>query len=280
MKQFIYKYGLTALGCVIMALGFNCFFVPQHLVSGGVSGIAMILYYITGLPIGLLSLAINVPLLYLAFRYLSREFLLLTFYGTTILSFAIDGTAFLTAQTYLANPLLGCIAGGGLVGTGCALIYMVGASTGGMDILGYWTMQKYSISVSTVNLVINLIIISCGIFLFGLEPALYSMIAFFISFKITNFLMAGFDYKKSFIIISDRAQEIGDEILKDVERGVTYLHGEGAYTNTKKQVIFAVVKLTQVNRVKEIIRRVDPYAFVILQDANEVFGRGFSMPRK
>lgn len=278
VKKLIRRYIFITLGCLLMALAINCFYLQEHFLSGGTSGLAIILYYLFKWPVGIVSFIMNLPLFYIAYRELGRKFFLTTVAGTIILSFMIDATAFLAAGKYVSNPLLACVAGGMLNGIGCALVYRNDGSTGGLEILGFVINKHYSISVNTFNLVSGLAIMVLAAHFFGLEPVLYSLVLFFISFKFTNLIMVGFDYKKSLIVVSDHADVIAEGVIKEIGRGVTFLYGEGAYTHQKRKIVYAVVKLTQLNKIKTIISDADPLAFVIIQDANDVFGRGFTVP--
>ncbi len=280
MNKLLLRYTMITLGCLLMALGINCFFIQEHFLSGGLSGICLILFYIFKLPVGITSFILNIPLFYLAYKQLGKRFFLDTIIGTAIFSFLLDATAFLNATKFVSNPLLACIAGGMLSGIGGALIYRNEGSTGGLDILSFLINKHYSISIGACNLSFGLILMTFGLYFFGIEPVLYSLVLFFVSFKFTNLFMVGFIYKKSLIIVSDHASAIAQSIIEEVGRGVTYLYGEGAFTHANKKVIFAVIKLTQLGKIKDIIAKIDPYAFVIIQDANDVFGRGFTAPNK
>ncbi len=280
MQNTIYKYFMITLGSLIMGASINAFYVQHHLLSGGITGIAVILYYLFSLPIGLTSFLFNIPLFFIAYRYMSKEFLLNTLFGTSIFSLALDALAFMSQTTYVKDPLLSCVAGGVLTGIGAAIVYRVDGSTGGTDILGFIANKYYSLNISTTGFIINVILMIFGAFLFGLEPALYSLVLFFITFKTANLFTDGFDYKKNFMIISEHYEEISDAIIKVVGRGVTYLHAEGAYTHRERQVVFVVVKLRQVAQIKTIIKNIDPNAFVIIHDATDVLGRGFTQKNR
>ena len=195
----------------------------------------------------------------------------------TFLSFAIDGLHFLTAYTPdVPEKMLSCITGGVMYGLGMGLVYRVGGGTGGMDIIGGIINKYYSISQATTNFIFNIFLMICGTFFFGIESVLYTMLTFFIVFKVTNSITVGFDYKKNIIIISEHYEEIAEGIIKIVGRGVTYLYGEGAYTHQQRKVLFVVAKLTQVARIRQIVRKKDPGAFMIITEASDVFGRGFT----
>ena len=278
MKNNFLRYSSLVLGCVLMASSINCFLIQDHFLSGGLAGFCMILYYLLGWPVGITSFILNIPLFVLAYRFMSRRFLIDSFIGTAVFSLVLDATSFLSASTYVNNPLLACIAGGVTEGIGSALIYRVDASTGGADILGFLCKKYYNFSISSTIFIFNAIVVAAAIVFVGLEPVLYSMVIFFISFKATNVFMVGFDYKKSVIIISQQNAVIGPRIMNEVNRGITVFHGQGGYTHRDTQIILAVVKLTQLNHLTRIVNEVDPHAFVLVQDANDVFGRGFTQP--
>lgn len=278
MKKQCIRYFMTALGCLLMALAINAFFVQHHFLSGGISGVAIILYYLTGWPPGITSLVFNIPLFWIAWKYMSRQFFINSVIGTVLFSLALDGTAFVQAYVTIPDKLLCSIAGGALGGLGSALVYRSEASTGGVDILGFLTRKYYHISVSTTNFLFDTCVMAAAVVFLGLTPVLYSMVLFFITLKATNLFMVGFDYKKQVLIISTHAEEISRRIMDEVNRGVTLLDGQGCYTRRPQKVILVVVKLTQLAHLETIIKEVDPVAFVTIQDANNVFGRGFTQP--
>lgn len=274
-KKYLWHYFMIALGCIIASIAVNLFYLQHHLLSGGISGFAMILYYMFGTPIGLVAIALNIPLFFLAYFYMSKSYCISAFFGMLMYSFAIDAFSFLAQYSVTDDILLSCIAGSTLYGIGAALIYRVSGSTGGADIIGGITQKYYSISVSTAAFIINCSLMFFAAILYGLEPALYTLVSFFIAFKATTTFTQGFDFKKSFLIISEKPDEVAESILKVVGRGVTILYGQGAYTGKDRKVIFVVVRLTQVAKIKRLIEDIDPRAFIILQDANDVIGKGF-----
>lgn len=276
--KLLYKYGMTTLGCVLMAASINCFFLQHHFLSGGLAGLSMILYYLFQWPAGTTSFLMNIPLFFLAYRYMGKLFCFDSLVGSLIFSVVLDGTSFLQSLVYVDDPLLSCLAGGVMEGLGCALVYRAETSTGGIDILGSMTKKYYNISVSTTNFIYSLFLMAVAVFFFGLEPVLYSTVIFFLAFKATNFFMLGFDYKKTVLIISSQSDAIGQRIMSEVNRGITILHGEGGYSHAPQDIILVVVKLTQLAHLNTIIKEVDPMAFVTVQDTNDVFGRGFTAP--
>ena len=276
MKKYLFQYAMITIGCLLLGVSINAFYVPNHLLSGGVGGISVILYYLFQLPMGVTSIIINIPLFAFAYRYMDKDYLLSSLYGMIIFSLSLDIFRCLSTMNIVHDTLLSCIAGGVLCGIGSSLLYRVNGSSGGTDIIGAIVNKYYSINISTIGFVINIALMVICAFLFGIEPALYTLTAFFVSFKTANTFTDGFDYKKNFIIISEHPEAISDEIIKVIGRGVTYLYAERAYTHQQRKVIFVVAKLTQVAQIRAIVRDVAPKAFVIIHDATDVFGKGFT----
>ncbi len=277
IKKNWYRYFMVALGCLIMGVALNVFYMPNKLISGGISGIAVLGYYIAGLPMGITNLACNIPLFFLAYKCMNRDYTVVALFGTLVFSFSLDFFHFLSEQRVVQDMLLSCIAGGVLYGIGAACMYRVDGSSGGTDIIGAIIQKKYSVSISTTGFIFNIFLLFVSVFYFGIEPVLYTLLSFFTMTKTCNAFTIGFDFKKNIIIISNKSESIAEEIIKVVGRGVTYLHGEGAYTHQDREVLFVVVKLTQLAKIKNICQRVDPTAFVIIHDVNDVFGRGFTL---
>lgn len=276
MKQTIWRYAAVGLGGIISGVGINTFLVPHHLLSGGISGIAMILYFLFQWPLGLMIAVGNIPLFFAAYKLLDRDYIFIALYGMAVFSLAIDATRFLTTLNLVDDIMLSAIYGGVICGLGAGLIFRVGGSSGGLDIIAAIVKKYYSYNIGLVNFSINVVIMSVAAILFGAKPALYTLISMYIAANITDKVIEGLNRKKTIYIISDKSTTIADGILQEVGRGVTFLNGEGAYTHHNKQVIFVVVTLTQIARIKFIVERIDPLAFMIVQDAAEVMGRGFS----
>ena len=277
LKKYLYRYAMVTLGCVLLAIAINGFFLPFNLLSGGLSGYCILLLYLLGLPISVTNLLLNVPLFIIAYKLMSRDYFISGIFGTMMVSVCIQYFSFLSTMSLVRDSILACLAGGVLFGIGCALIFKVDGNTGGVDIIAAIIQKHYRISIGTTEFIGNLVLLALGGFYYGLEPTLYTLLTFFISFKITNIFMDGFDYKKSFIIISSEYQAIGQAILTSVDRGVTYLQAEGGFTHEQRPAVFVVAKLTQMAKIKTIVTDIDPHAFMIIQDASDVLGRGFTL---
>ena len=272
-----YSYLMVTIGCVIMGIAFNTFYLPNNLLSGGISGIALISYYLFGLPVGIVSIILNIPLFILAYKFMDKDYIVGALYGMLTFSFCLDAFRFMSETVLVSDKMLSCIAGGAMYGIGAALMYRVGGSGGGMDIVGAIIQKYYSISINNCNFIFNIFLLFVGSFLFGIEPVLYTLLTMFVMNKTCNAFVIGFDFKKNIIIISDNPEPIAEAIIKVVGRGVTYLHGEGAYTHRQREILFVVAKLTQTAKIRSIVREIDPNAFMIIHDVNDVFGRGVTL---
>ena len=277
LNSIFYRYLMVTIGCVIIGIAFNTFYLTNNLLSGGISGVAVIAYYLFGLPVGIVSIILNIPLFILAYKFMDKEYIVGALYGMLAFSFCVDFFHFLSETVIVHDKLLSCIAGGALYGIGAALMYRVGGSGGGMDIVGAIIQKYYSISINNCNFVFNILLLFIGSFLFGIEPVLYTLLTMFVMNKTCNAFVIGFDFKKNIIIISDNPEPIAEAIIKVVGRGVTYLHGEGAFTHRQRDILFVVAKLTQTAKIRSIVRDIDPNAFMIIHDVNDVFGRGFTL---
>lgn len=199
MSYHIYRYTMVVIGCLITASAINLFYIPNMLLSGGITGLGFLIYYLTGLPIGMMNIVLNIPLFYLAWKYMDKEYFFGSLASMTFLSLAIDALHFLTAYTPdVPEKMLSCITGGVMYGIGMGIVYRVGGGTGGMDIVGGIINKYYSISQGTTNFIFNIFIMFCGTIAFGIEAVLYTMLTFFIVFKVTNSFASGFDYKKKY----------------------------------------------------------------------------------
>ena len=278
MKKNAGRYLLITLGCLISTCSINLFLVPHQLLSGGISGIAIIFYYLVGLPIGVQILAMNLPLLYLAYKMFGKKYAIDILFGIVIFSLLVDITSFLNHFNAVDDVMLAAIYGGIFTGIGYGIVFRSNSSTGGMDIVAAIVKTKYGFSVGFINFAVNCGLMVVASLLFGLKLAMFTLISMFISSNLTDKVVAGLNNKKTVVIISGKSEEIAEEIIKEVGRGVTYLKGQGAFTLQDKDIIFVVVNLTQIAKIKLIVDGIDKYAFMIVQDANEVLGRGFTLP--
>lgn len=267
---------LITIGAVLFAIGINAFIVPHKLVGGGISGIALMLFYLTGVPIGTLNLVLNIPILYAAYRWLGRWHLMITLIGTAISSFTINEFAFLQDYSLTQEPLVGAILGGITCGLGLGVVYRSGGNTGGLDPIALIIRKYYGLQMGSIVFAINMVILVISAAIVGVEPAAITLVSLYISAIITNKVIVGFSQRKAIFIISYKPYKICDLIIHHIGRGATILNGEGAYTHQHKQVILVVVGLMQVAKLKAAVQEEDPSAFLLITDAAEVIGRGFT----
>ena len=273
------RYLVICLGCFIAGASINLFLVPSHLLTGGATGIAIIVYYLADLPIGVQTMAYNIPLLFAAYKTLGRGYTVDVIIGTAIFSFMLDALRFLNAHAPLNDLMLAAIFGGVFNGIGYGIVFRMNGSTGGFDIIGAIVKKYYSFQMGGVIFCFNCMVMLVAGFLFGAAPAMFTLICMYVTSQVTDKVIAGFNSRKVVLIISPHSQAIAEGIIKEVGRGVTFLHGQGAFTRMERNVIFVVVNLTQVSKLKFIANTIDPHAFMIVVPASEVMGRGFSQPK-
>lgn len=278
MNQNVKRYLMILLGCLISSSSINLFLVPNQLLSGGISGIALVFYFMFALPIGAQMLVMNLPLLVAAYKTLGKAYTIDVVIGTVLFSICIDAMQFLASYKVVDDLMLAAIYGGVFNGIGYGIIFRANGSSGGLDIVAAIAKKYYSLNMGSVIFVFNCAIMVVAGLLFGVQPAMFTLISMFVSSTLTDKVIAGFNNKKTVILISDQTAAIAEEIIKEVGRGVTFLKGEGAFTHKSKDVIFVVVNLTQIGKIKLITDAIDPMAFMIVLDANEVMGRGFTLP--
>ena len=274
---YLTKYCLIVLGCVIYAVGFQFFCYPNAITTGGVVGMAMIINQLTKLPVGVMTIAMNVPLFLIAWRHFGLDFLIGSLVGMGLSSLMVDFCAtFGIVAT--DDPMLAALIGGVIKGIGMGMVYYVGATTGGIDIVIKLLKKRYSyINFGTLMLMMDAVIITAYALILGrYESAMYSLVAMYATTKMIDLALYGIDNACLCYIISDQSEKVMQEIVNGtLHRGVTILEGEGAYSGKKKHVILCVIKRNQIPELRRTIRDLDESAFVIVTDAKNVFGRGF-----
>ncbi len=275
MSEFLKKYLLILLGTSIVALSLNLFLVPANIAPGGLSGIAIILHHLFLIPVGLSILVLNIPVLLWGFRHFNLKYTLSSLLGMTLLSLLTDFLTWLKPVT--EDVLLSAVYGGGLMGLGLGLVFTAGSTTGGTDIVAQILKKRFSsISVGTFVLIIDAFIVVFAGLTFGKwEVTLYSAVALYICTYIIDLMVEGIEFAKVAYIISDKTETISEEISKNLVRGTTALKASSHFTGADKTVLMCVVKKYQISKLKQILKAIDPDAFVILSDTREVLGKGF-----
>lgn len=264
-------------GAMVFALGFNLFLAPHGLNAGGVSGLAQILVHVLGFgTVGSITAVMNLLLFIIAGIKIGRRFFVGSVIGAIALSASID--LFVLIPVPEVEPLLAALYGGVVCGMGLGLVFATEASTGGSDIIVRLLKRKWQhVPIGTINIVFDLTVAALTGIAFGdITCALYSGVAIYLSGKIIDMVVYSFDNSNVAIIISNSHETIAHHIMHDLERGVTYLDGHGGYSHSNKQVILTAVKKYQLAELKKLVVEIDPDAFVIVQDAHQVLGDGFS----
>ena len=275
-KNFYVDILVIIIGSFIASLGVNLFLSNAKLLSGGVTGIALILQYLWGVPSGITVFLLNIPLFFVSYKYLNKRFTIYTAIGMLSFSTALMITKPLSTLVQVDDMLLYCIYGGVLSGIGSGLIFYRNGSTGGTDIITMVIRKKYSnFDIGQVGFAFNLIIVTVSIFIFGLPRALYTLISMFITSTILDKVLNGFTSKKLLLILTEKEDDIINYVIKDMNRGITALMAEGGYTRDKKRLLYVAVTTSQMISLKTKILRVDPKAFITIIDVSEVKGKGF-----
>lgn len=275
--KIVLKYLVITFGAAIYGVGFQFFMFPNSVVSGGVTGIAMIMNYFTLLPIGVLTIILNIPLFFVAWKHFGIDFMVSSFAGMALSSAFVDIFA-MTGICLTTDPMLASVMGGAIKGAGLGIVCSVGATTGGMDIVAKMLRKRFAhINFGTIVLMIDTVIIGSYALIMGkYELSMYSIIAMFATSKFLDLVLYGIDNSSICYIISEQSDIIAKDIISGhLRRGVTILNGQGAYSHHDKKVIMCVIKRTQITELKKLVKMVDENAFVVVSDAKNVFGNGF-----
>lgn len=261
------------LGAAFVSVGLEIFLVPNQVIDGGIVGVSIIFSYLSGIPLGIYLFLLNIPFLIIGYKQIGKTFAISTLFGVTIMSI---GTFLLHPVPVLTeDPLLAAVFGGIILGIGVGLVIRFGGSLDGTEIVAILFNKRLPFSVGEVVMFFNIFILGSAGFVFGWDRAMYSLIAYYIAFKMIDVTIEGFDESKSIWIISDKHKVIGDTLLSRLGRGVTYLNGEGGYTGDEKKVIFCVITRLEEAKLKSIVEEVDPSAFLAIGNIHDVKGGRF-----
>lgn len=287
-KKWFIDYSLIIIGSFILAAGFVFFITPHRIVPGGVYGIAIVVHYMTegtfsiwpdGIPIGLFGLILNIPLTIAGIKILGPKFGVKTIVGFVLTSVFIDGITYMrpSGNTALVDDvLLSCVFGGVLIGFGLGLIFKSRATSGGSDIIAMIIAKYTKQQLGKLMIYVDSTIVLLALAAFqDWQIPLYSWVVIYIAGRAIDITIEGADYNKALLIISNKHLEIKHKLLYDLERGGTYLRGEGMFTGDEKQVIYTVVSRREVTILEEFINKIDPEAFITVMDAKEILGEGF-----
>ncbi len=273
MRQEVSQYVMILLGCFIGAASYPLFLEPSHIAPGGLTGLTTILNFHFGLPIGLTSLVLNIPLLILGWRIIGVRFVVRTLVATALFSLLID---VMHLPPLSVDPMLGAVFGGVFLGAGIGIIIRGNATTGGTDLLGRIMHKRFpALSVGSLVFAFDLVVIILAWIFLSAQHAMYAIICVYISARVLDRVLAGLGTDKACHIISSRPEAIADRLKKELDRGVTILPAVGSYSGNKLNMLICVVGRLETIKAKQIVEAEDPFAFMYLTDTHETLGEGF-----
>ena len=271
--DWIKKYLVLIIGSLIYSAGLEIFLVPNNIIDGGIVGISIMASYLTGIPFGVYMLVLNLPFLYLGYKQIGKTFAISTI--ISIIALSIFSEFLEPVPQITQDYFLAAIFGGIIAGAGVGLVIRQGGSLDGTEITAIILDRKTSFSVGEVVMFFNLFILGAAGFVFGWDKAMYSLVAYFIISKMIDVVLKCLDESYAVMIVSDEYEEIADALMHRLGRGVTYLHGQGAYTGDDKQVLYCVVTRLEVVKLKEIALEKDETAFVTINPVHDIVGGRF-----
>lgn len=272
-KKYI-NFFYMAVGLIFISISIDVFFVPNDIVSGGISGVGIVLNSLFGIPVSVSNIVLNIPLFAAAYFVMGKRYIAKSAVCTVLLSFVLQAVS--AIPVFKGDLTISVIYGAVLDGVGTGFVLRSMSSTGGVDLLAAIIHRiKPYISMGAIMFVANALVVILGFYVFGAENALYAVIAAFIASKAADVVLEGLAFSKTAIIISEKSEEIAEKIMSELDRGVTALKGRGMFTGNEKDVLFCVFGYKETAVLKEIVRNIDKKAFIIVTDVKEVMGEGF-----
>ncbi|MCZ0704129.1 uncharacterized membrane-anchored protein YitT (DUF2179 family) [Natronobacillus azotifigens] len=275
-KSLVYfiEYSFVLLGCFFVAIAFNLFLLPNNVASGGVAGISTITNSIFGWQPSIVQWAINIPLFFIGIAILGKKFGVKTLVGTIMVPLFVYFTSDWSPAT--PDPLLGAIFGGMSAGLGIGIVFRGKGSTGGIDLAAQIVHKYLPLPLGICVALFDGLIVLTATFVFSVEQGLYAMIGLFVTSRTIDFVQVGFNTSKSIMIITDYVEEVRQVLLQEIDRGVTVWNAEGGYTAQKRKMIMCVVNQREFSRTTQVVKHADPNAFIVVMNASEVLGEGFT----
>ena len=264
---------IVTIACIVMAFNINYFFLGNKLGQGGVSGLSLILHYLTNIDISYIYLGLNIPLIIIAYMFIGKNFVFKTLFATLVLTIFLK--VFGSFRGPIDDILMASIFGGGINGIAIGIVFYAGGSTGGTDIIAKIINKYYGIAIGKILLTIDFIILSMVAFIFGKVIFMYTLISLLVSAKMIDIIQEGIYSAKGVTIITNKADELRRRIMEDTGRGITLINAKGAYTQKEIGMLYCVVGKYQLMKVKSIVKEIDPEAFMIVNQVHEVVGKGF-----
>ena len=267
---YLRKYLYLFIGAIITAVGLEIFLIPNNIIDGGVVGIAIMLSAVTGLPFGMFLIVINLPFLFLGYEYIGKHFAIATTFSVICLSFWSN--IFLPVLPVTNDFFLAAVFGGIITGAGVGIVIRNGASFDGTEIVAIITDRKTVFSVGEIVMFINLFILSSASFVFGWDKAMYSLVAYFVISKMIDVVIKGLEETYAVMIVTSQHDEITDKLMKQMDKGVTLLHGEGGYSKEKRKILYCIVTRLEIDSLKSIVLDIDEAAFITINPVSDIVG--------
>jgi uncharacterized membrane-anchored protein YitT (DUF2179 family) len=271
--QMVFRAFQIMFGAVLVSVALEIFLVPNHIIDGGITGISIMVSHLTGIPLGIFLTLLNLPFLIIGYKQIGKTFVISTLFGVIVMS--VGTTLLIPVEGITHDLLLSAVFGGVILGIGVGIVIRAGGSLDGTEIVAILVSKKTPFSVGEVVMFVNIFILGSSGFIFEWDRAMYSLIAYYIAYKMIDITIEGLDQSKSVWIISDQYQEIGDALVARLGRGVTYLSGEGGYSGDDKKVIFSVITRLEEAKLKSIVEELDPSAFLAIGNIHDVKGGRF-----
>ena len=273
-REILLAYAQIAIGSVIGAAAYPTFLIPNNIAPGGLTGVGTILNYLAGWPVGITALILNIPLFLIGYRTMGKVFAFRSLVATALFTILID---ILPLQPVSQDPLLGTLFGGVVMGIGLGLILRGGATTGGSDMIARMVHRRFNfITVGMFLFAVDfMVVLAAAVFIGGTE-ALYAMIDIYVCGRVIDAVMVGFGGNKACFVMTDAWQKVTSRVLNEIERGCTLLEARGAYSGTSRPVVMCVMSRQEMTTLKRIVQEEDEKAFMIITDAHEALGEGFS----
>lgn len=269
MRNIIVRLFFLTLGAFIAGFSLEGFLIPNKMIDGGIVGISIILHYVTKVNLGILLACLNIPFIFLALQKMGKPFVGYTLYGILMLALSVNIFHDFTATDDL---LLATVFGGLILGAGVGIVLRNNAALDGTEILALRLSKKFGFSIGEIIMFFNVFIYSAAGFLLGWDRAMYSVLVYFIAYKVIDVVLEGLTESKSVTIISDKSIEIGNEIMKKLDIGITYINGKGGYTGAEKKIIYCVISRLEMTKLRELVKAIDKTAFLAVENVHEVEG--------
>lgn len=273
MKKVISNLAVMTFGAMIAAFALEGFLIPNKIIDGGILGISIMTNYKTNFPLGWCIFLFNLPFIFLALQKMGKAFVAFTFYAVTVLSLGVSFMPVWLNHKHVSDPFLACIFGGLILGAGVGLVLRSNSSLDGTEILSIRLSKRWGFSVGEFIMFFNLFIFTAAGFVYNdWRSSMYSMISYFIAYRVIDIVIEGLNESKAVRIVTEKHTDIGDAIMKNFDVSVTYLKARGGYSGQEKKIIFCVINRLEIAKLKQLVKNVDESAFITIENVHEVDG--------